>query len=844
MAKNKNKKPSNDQRVEVNVNELIPYACHFNKSTLLTKNGELLQIIKLTGFTFESVKNEDTEPVTVREAIRKAIAEAIETNNFAIWFHTVRRKGNLAPEGEHCYDFTKQLNKAWCTKHNWENQYTNELYISILIEGESLSIADIAGFFRSLYFPAEIRYRRESLEKSAAELSNVTEKILKSLEEYGAEQLTIYKEDGIYYSGLLNFLGKIINLEENIFPLAMADVSEVLSVNKILFGHNVVEVNSDSSFHLGSIITIKEYHEISTKYTDHFLQLPLEFIVTETFDFVNNKQIIEEFDDKHSLQLMADDDLFLEASGLDAMMKSNTGSPVDFGKHQINIMVTGSTLTNLNENIAIIIDSLSDLGVVAFREDLFMEDCYWAQLPGNFDFIKRLSPTNAASMGGYASLYNFPAGRIDNNHWGAAVTVFYTAHGTPYLFNFHYENNGHTFIIGPFGSGKTVLMNFLVSEAMKYGGKLFFFDQNRGSEIFLRAIGGVYHNITQSPKRTSIRFNPILTVSDNSEGRKFLTNWYEYLLTSGIFVLKNKKHIDRIHEAVNYTFTLDTSDRILSNILPKFWPKEEEEGDAEVRRQKLEEDKKRKLEEKKKQGVGFLSSVTTQEKELDSEIEVENNMSIWYGKGKYAHIFDNAKGEFEPNDHPVYGFDLGDMVKEKIALVPVIFHLLRKIENSLTGEPTILVLDEAWDMLDNYAFSEYIGDWLDRLTAKNAIVIFATESVDGAEKSPMTKHLASKIRTKMFLPNPEANLIGYEEVFGLSKNEYEMLLSMKSKKRQFLLIHDIDAVVAELSLDGLDYEMAVLASRQDTLAMMEGSLAESDSNPDNWLPLFKKRLGE
>src|SRR5205085_401462 len=112
-------------------------------------------------------------------------------------------------------------------------------------------------------------------------------------------------------------------------------------------------------------------------------------------------------------------------------------------------------------------------------------------------------------LGGFASLYNFPAGKAVGNHWGPAVTVFHTAVGTPYFFNFHHGNSGHTTLIGPFGAGKTVLMNFLVCEAQKFRPKMFYFDHNDASKIFLMALGAEVVRVTLSPGSKTVRLNPL-----------------------------------------------------------------------------------------------------------------------------------------------------------------------------------------------------------------------------------------------------------------------------------------------------------------------------------------------
>jgi type IV secretion system protein VirB4 len=81
------------------------------------------------------------------------------------------------------------------------------------------------------------------------------------------------------------------------------------------------------------------------------------------------------------------------------------------------------------------------------------------------------------------SLHNYPAGKASANHWGPAVTVLNTTSGTPYFFNFHVRDVGHTMIIGPTGAGKTVLLNFLCAQAQKFNPRTFFFDKDVQSKI-------------------------------------------------------------------------------------------------------------------------------------------------------------------------------------------------------------------------------------------------------------------------------------------------------------------------------------------------------------------------
>ena len=65
----------------------------------------------------------------------------------------------------------------------------------------------------------------------------------------------------------------------------------------------------------------------------------------------------------------------------------------------------------------------------------------------------------------------------------------------------------------------------------------------------------------------------------------------------------------------------------------------------------------------------------------------------------------------------------------------------------------MVVLDEAWALIDNAVFAPRIKDWLKVLRKLNAFVIFATQSVEDASKSDISDTLIQQTATQIFLPN-------------------------------------------------------------------------------------------
>lgn len=774
--------------------EFIPYACHYNADTLLTKNGELLQTVKIVGFTFETVESESGGDL--RDTIRQAVRDGLDTNDFAIWFHTIRSRKNFSTGGGGDYQesFPKYVHDTWNKRHDWEHKYINELYITVVREGETGSIRKLPRFMRSLTSGRDTEIREQNLRRMHEELNNAMERMLEHLMPFGAQKLSIYERDDVYYSEPMRFLGKILKLRDEEVPLKYEDISTQLATDDVTFAFDAMEVRAPSdSRRFGAMLTIKEYRELSLASIDEFLQLPEEFVVTQSMDFINNDSAYKSFKYQHYITGLSNDTNLARVSGLNDIVNSAHGQPTDYGEQQLTIFLTADDLKHLNRYVERTVEALNALGIVAMREDLRLEEAYWAQLPANFPFLKRLKPINTSRIGGFANLSNYPAGKAKGNHWGPAVTVFNTAADTPYFFNFHSGKIGHSTIIGPYGAGKTVLLNFLLSEARKFNNKLFFFDQNRGAEIFLRALGGNYANLV--PGKSDVAMNP-LQLPDTPVNRNFLLLWVEALICGASGMQLGGAQDAAVEQAVSQLFSLPPQERTL----PRF---AQVLGEID----------------------GFLGK----------------RLSPWHSGGSHAGLFDHAQDELS-FEGLVHGFEMAEIVKDRHSVAPIMLYLIQRLMSELDGTPTIIVLDEAWGLMDNPVFAPRLHGWLEALTAQNAIAIFATESVEDASQSALSKAVFSDIATQIYLPNPNPSR-AYQAVFGLNDTEYSFLTLMDTEQRHFLLKKGGEAIVACLSLDGMDNIMNVLSANPQSLELMRKVIAEKGEDPNAWVPYFMEQLG-
>ncbi len=789
------RKVANDaySKREVSAAEFIPYKHHYDKETIVTKSNDILQVIKLEGWSFETADDVD---VDMKKSVRNSLFKSLSDGKYAVWFHTVRRKKSAYPRGEFDSGFARELNKQWHKKHDNTESFANEMYITILRREDKAGWNKVSNFLKVLSDKVDERQRIEAAREGHKELKEVVYRLLASLRDYNPKILTSYDTDHGVVSEPLEFLGMLINggqRQKMLVPTM--DLSHYLPMSRLYFGTRAIEIRGATKTRFGAMLSVKEYAPVTAAgLMDSYLQLPFEFIMSQSFAFTNRQVAIGKMQTQQRRMMASEDVAISQVAEISEALDLAMSGHVAFGMHHCSVLILEDNLTALEDAVSMATAELVNVGINPVREKLVLEQCYWSSLPANFEYIGRPSTINTMNLAGFVSMHNYPTGRIDGNHWGNAVTVFDTASGTPYFFSFHSRDVGHTTIIGPTGGGKTVLMNFLCAQAQKFNCRLFMFDKDRGAEIFVRAIGGSYSIIEPGDR---CGFNP-LHLADTNENRNFIAEWLRVLVNSEGGEL-SPEELAMIHEAVSGNYKLAKKDRMLRNIAAFF-------------------------------GIEKAGSIASK-------------LRPWYGEGRYAKIFDNPYDSLDFSTHRSFGFEMGEVLADKNTLAPVLLYLFHKVNLSLDGTPTMVVLDEAWALIDNPIFANKIKDWLKTMRKLNAMVVFATQSVEDAAKSSISDTLIQQTATQIFLPNPKATE-PYKKAFMLSEREFNLLKTTDPASRFFLLKQNKDVVIARIDLSGMEESVNILSARADTVRILDKVRAEVGDDPDKWIPVFQKKLRE
>jgi len=770
------------------VGDRLPYARHVDDVTLETRDGMLVQIIKLGGLSFETA---DTDELNYRKTIRDTMLRSIAHPRFALLHHVIRSPVQPNLQAEFPDPFSAALDAKWSDRLGTRALFLNDLYLTIVRRPASAGggfLDKALDLFRARPSQIDAAERVRDLR----ELDGARDALLASLAPYGARVLSVYDTKRGPCSEPLEFLSHLLNSELRPVLLPEADLGQHIPTRRISFGLDALELHAapGSPARLGAILSIKDYPPQTTPgMLDDLLRLPVELTVTESFAFVDRQVALDRMNLALRRMRAADDDAVSLRRDLSTAKDDLAAGRSAFGEHHLTILIKADTRAALDQAAADVQAAFTDEGIIAVREDVNLEPAFWAQFPGNFKDIARRALVSTGNFAGMAAFHNFPVGRDQGNHWGQAVSVLETTSATPYYFNFHKGDLGNFTVIGPSGGGKTVILNFLLAQARKYDPRIVLFDKDRGAEIFIRAIGGRYETLRPG---TPSGLNP-LAMDDTPGNRAFLTEWLERLVMPASGALTPDEQA-QIADAVAANFDQAPHYRRLRHVAELF---------AGLRRPV----------------AGDLAS----------------RLEPWIGEGPRAWLFDNSVDALDLSAR-VVGVDMTAILDDPIARTPAMMVLFHSVEARLDGSPALIVVDEGWKALDDAVFVAKIRDWEKTIRKRNGIVGFATQSASDALGSEIASAIIEQAATQIFLPNPKAQDDEYRQGFGLSAHELDLIRALPDTSRCFLIKHGTESVVARLNLNGMEDVLTVLSGRESNVRKLDALRAEHGDHPGNWLP--------
>ncbi len=303
-----------------------------------------------------------------------------------------------------------------------------------------------------------------------------------------------------------------------------------------------------------------------------------------------------------------------------------------------------------------------------FEESYNLLNAWLGMVPGNGAFnVRRLAllETNVADLS-----FLFapdPGERVSAHLQKEALAVFETPGGTPYAFNPHVQDVGHTLVLGATGSGKSFLLNFLVTHAQKYDPLTVILDLGHSYRKLATLLQGQYLEVGLD--RGDVTINPF-ALEPSPEHLHFLHAFVRVLLEGSDHYRLSDLEDREVYEAIENLYVLDRSQRrlfTLANLLPR-----------------------------------ALSA----------------RLHKWVDGGRYAGLFDNVEDTLTVNRLQVFDFEA--MRAYPVLLEPLLFYVLHRVtarvlEPAEAATLKLCVMDEAWRFIQHPTLRAYVQEALEDL---------------------------------------------------------------------------------------------------------------------------------
>jgi type IV secretion system protein VirB4 len=574
-------------------------------------------------------------------------------------------------------------------------------------------------------------------------------------------------------------------------PLVRGHLGYALYTSRVIFGREALEIREPGEEKFAGVFGVKEYPAATRPgLWDGLLKAKYPFIATQSFAFLSKASARAIMERKQNQLIRANDRASSQIDGLDDAIDDLESNRFVMGEHQFSLLVYGGSTKELADNMSLARATLADSGLVVAREDLALEAAFWSQFPGNFGKRSRPAAINSRNFAALAPFHTYPSGRPAGNQWGPAVALFRTSALSPFYFNFHAGDVGHTFICGPSGSGKTVVQNFALAQLEKFGVQRVFIDKDRGAEIFVRASGGAYLTLKNG---APTGFAPFKALEFTPSNLVFLSQLVRKLVTPPDRALTVQE------------------ERMISAGINALQPMAPHQRSLLALRQLLGQ--------RDAEGIGA-------------------RLEKWTRAGSLGWVLDNEVDQVSL-DGRLLGFDMTDFLDNPEVRTPIMMYLFHRLEELVDGRRLVVDIDEFWKALGDESFRGLAQDGLKTYRKKNAFMVFGTQSPADVLRSEISHTILEQCSTKIFLPNPYGQARDYVDGFGLTQEEFRLVREeLAPESRMFLVKQGHNSVVVELNLNGLDDELAVLSARAETVELLDRIRAQHGDDPAVWVPVF------
>ncbi|WP_175684574.1 VirB4 family type IV secretion system protein [Burkholderia anthina] len=396
------------------------------------------------------------------------------------------------------------------------------------------------------------------------------------------------------------------------------------------------------------------------------------------------------------------------------------------------------------------------------RETLHALSAFSTTIPGMWRECARWSFIDTEALARLLPLRGVSDGHRINAHLtketGAmcpALAPFPTEFGTPYWFTGFLGDVGHMLVCGRTGFGKTIFMLLCATLFRKYPNAwLYGFDKDLSMRIPTMLQGGRYMQFdseasdVHSDERAQM--NPLVLLADRRH-LEFLVEWIVLLVQQ------------------RGTYHVSAGDR-----------RELETALAAVRGRGSRADRR-------------LWRLCTVHASLPAG-PLADELALWVGGAVHAHYFDNVDDSFDDSRWVSMATDR--ILASPVIARPFLSYVTYRIQDSLEQRrasgvigPTLVMLPEIWNLLDDESFARQIGNWIVTMRKKLGCVWMDAQSPEQVSSSSVWPQIRDNVLVRVFVPvenfTPSAKT-AYQRDFGLSDAQIHTIQKLVAKRDYFI----------------------------------------------------------
>lgn len=429
------------------------------------------------------------------------------------------------------------------------------------------------------------------------------------------------------------------------------------------------------------------------------------------------------------------------------------GRGVTYVYQNLSVFVYADSVPDLNRNVVTASQNLSAKRFGTVRERINTLPSFAAMLPGQWAMQSRYDLMSVANLADCTPLYTMSEGSRTHDYFSNLVynrsvpsfTTFSNTYGGRAYFSPHVGQVGHMIVIAPTSGGKTVFVNFCLSQFQRYGHvHTIIFDRNYSCRIVTALHGGQNIDI----KSGNVSMNPMSLMMDGSpDGKHWVREWILCRFKEGGYdaTTEDRNELDKALDLV-------------------------------------EDDHKTK-------GIALRLSMVAAY--LPTHLEAE--LREWLEGHPYG-MFDSEVDDFSISTWT--NIEMKDILSKERLARAFMDYSFRKIYVQLDGTPTFIYLEEATFLLNDENFRDLIDGWLRTLRAKGAFLWMTIQSPQAITGKEISASILDNVFSFLLLHNKkvESHREAYKSNFALEDHHVDMIAKLLPKK-DYLLIQNGSARV-------------------------------------------------